>query len=206
MEIHKLRNNQRNHKYISRIVEVHIKAFPDFFLTQLGKKFLSTLYCAYLEDENSGIIIALDDSKVVRGFIAYSKNYSEFYKQLMKKHLFEFGISSMVAVFRHPSFIKRLLGAFSKSDEVKRKESYVELASIGVDPETMNCGIGSGLISYLKRIVDYDKYDYISLETDAQNNDSVNQFYQKNGFVLDRQYVTPQGRKMNEYHYYKEKG
>lgn len=31
------------------------------------------------------------------------------------------------------------------------------------------------------------------------NNDSVNSFYEKLGFEIERQYMTPEGRRMNEY-------
>ena len=47
-------------------------------------------------------------------------------------------------------------------------------------------------------------YKYINLETDACDNDAVNNFYLRNGFQLARNYVTAEGRKMNEYRYYGE--
>ena len=43
--------------YIAAISRLHVKAFPDFFLTQLGLPFLKMLYKGYLEDKNSGIIV-----------------------------------------------------------------------------------------------------------------------------------------------------
>ena len=96
---------------------------------------------------------------------------------------------------------QRLLGAFKKSDEVVKTEKYVELASIGVNPKVTGKGIGSKLIDFLKEHTDFNKYAYINLETDADNNDAANEFYKKNGFVLSREYTTPEGRRMNEYHY-----
>jgi colanic acid biosynthesis glycosyl transferase WcaI len=39
------------------------------------------------------------------------------------------------------------------------------------------------------------------LTTDAENNDSINKFYQKIGFTLESSYSTPEGRKMNRYIY-----
>ncbi len=62
-------------------------------------------------------------------------------------------------------------------------------------------GIGTSLIDYLKSIVDFNVYAFINLETDADNNESVNQFYKKNGFVIYRTYITAEGRRMYEYHY-----
>lgn len=189
--------------YIQKISKLHMAAFPDFFLTQLGLLFLKTLYKGYLEDDNSGIIVAEINGKLA-GFIAYSNEYSKFYKGLLKRRLIQFAFCSLLAVIRHPSFFKRLLGAFRKSDDAKKEEPYVELASICVNPKAEGRGIGSQLIDKLKDITDFAIYSYINLETDACDNDAVNKFYMKNGFKLARSYVTPEERKMNEYRYYGE--
>ncbi|MBO7453032.1 MAG: GNAT family N-acetyltransferase [Clostridiales bacterium] len=185
---------------VKQLAELHMRAFPSFFLTQLGRSFLCALYNGYAEDKESGLIIAEDNGSVI-GFIAYSNDYSKFYKGLIKKHLVKFALCSLRAAIMHPSYIKRLLGAFKKSDMVVKKEQYVELASICVDPDRKREGIGSKLIEYLKNKVDFSKFVYINLETDAEGNDEVNNFYQRNGFVLEREYTTAEGRKMNEYRY-----
>ena len=185
---------------IREISELHKRAFPSFFLTQLGEPFLQTLYSGYMEDMNSGIIVAEDDNEIV-GFIAYSNDYPQLYKGLIKKHLIKFAFCSLGAAIRHPSFIKRILGAFKKSESVIKEEPYVELASICVDPKLENQGTGTELINYLKDIVDFNAYAYINLDTDADGNDVVNKFYKKNGFKLARQYTTAEGRRMNEYRY-----
>ena len=182
------------------IAELHKKAFPSFFLTQLGVVFLSTLYQGYMEDKDSGIIVAETNGEII-GFIAYSRDYSHFYKELLKNHLLRFAFCSFVASIKHPSFIKRLLGAFKKSDAVKKEEKYVELSSICVDPKIESKGIGSKLISYLKEMIDFNTYAYINLETDAVNNEVANHFYKKNGFKLERQFTTSEGRIMNEYRF-----
>lgn len=197
-EIHELET--ASSEYIKSIAELHKKAFPSFFLTQLGVPFLRTLYSGYMENRDSGIIVAEEKGKLV-GFIAYSNDYPRFYKGLIKNHLVKFAFCSIGAAIRHPSFIKRLLGAFKKSESVVKTESYVELASICVDPEIESKGVGSALIDYLKGIVDFNKYAYINLETDADGNDSVNRFYVKNGFKLERVFTTAEGRRMNEYRF-----
>ena len=57
------------------------------------------------------------------------------------------------------------------------------------------------LINYLKSIVDFKTYSYINLETDADANENAIRFYEKNGFVKERMYVTPEGRSMIEFQY-----
>ncbi|MCR4796687.1 MULTISPECIES: GNAT family N-acetyltransferase [Ruminococcus] len=196
-----IRNMTASDKESIRVLSrLHTRAFPDFFLTQLGVGFLDALYEGYLSDERSGIIVAEENGKLA-GFIAYSYDYPNFYKGLIKNHLFKFAFCSMGAAIRHPSFIKRLLGAFKKSDSVVKDEKYVELASICVDPDMGKKGIGSKLIDHLKGMVDLNKFAYINLETDAVNNDGVNRFYRMNGFKLARSYFSSEGRKMNEYRF-----
>lgn len=192
--------DKASEKQLACITKLHMRAFQNFFLTQLGFSFLFTLYKGYIEDKESGIIVAERKGRII-GFIAYSNDYPKFYKGLIKNHLIKFALCSMVAAIRHPSFIKRLLGAFKKSDSVVKTEKYVELASICVDPRIESHGVGSALIDHLKSQVDFDKFEYINLETDADNNIAANKFYVKNGFVLSRQFVTAEGRKMNEYQY-----
>lgn len=187
-------------KHIKEIVDIHMKTFNGFFLTELGEGFLRTLYNGYMKDEESGIIVAVEHEKVI-GFIAYSKDYSRFYKNLLKRSIVEFAFYSLIAAIKRPSFIGRLLGAFGKSNEVEKDEKYVELASIGIEPESKGKGIGTLLLEYLKNITDFEEFAYIALETDADNNDMVNRFYIRNGFKLNRSYKTKQGRKMNEYRY-----
>ena len=185
---------------IHSIALLHKRAFPTFFLTQLGVPFLTTLYTGYMEDKDSGIIAAESEGRII-GFIAYSNDYPSFYKGLIRNHLIKFAFCSLSAAVRHPSFIKRLLGAFKKSESVVKKEKYVELSSICVDPRISCRGLGSKLIDHLKGIVDFKTYEYINLETDADDNKGANHFYVKNGFKLARTFTTAEGRRMNEYRY-----
>ncbi len=39
----------------------------------------------------------------------------------------------------------------------------------------------------------------VFLTTDSDGNDAANAFYRKMGFRVERQFVTPEGRAMNEY-------
>lgn len=199
MQIYEL--NKKNISYIARIAKLHKQAFPNFFLTQLGDGFLKTLYRGYLEDIKSGIIVAENEQGRLAGFIAYSEDYSGFYKRLIKKYLFTFAFCSIKAFVRHPSIAKRLLRAFKKSEEVVKSDKYVEIASICVNPLIKGKGIGSALIDYMKENINFEEYAYICLETDAENNKDVNSFYLKNGFKCVKTYYTAEGRKMNEYHY-----
>lgn len=187
-------------KIIDEIVTIHLNTFTGFFLTFMGRGFLRQMYQSYSNHEESGLLVAKDDGKTV-GFLAYSSDFSGLYKFMIKTRLVQFGWYSMGAFFRRPSAFLHIIKAFLKPGEVKRKEKYVELSSIGVDPNVKSKGVGSKLIEKLKKLVDFEEYAYITLETDAVNNEGAIHFYEKNGFIRERMFVTDEGRKMYEYRF-----
>ena len=189
---------------INDIVSIHLNTFTGFFLTFMGRGFLNQMYRSYCDHDESGLLVAEEDGKAV-GFLAYSGNFSGLYKFMIKTRLVPFGWYSVGAFFRRPSAFMHIIKAFLKPSEVKREEKYVELSSIGVDPTIKSKGVGSLLIDDLKKIVDFNKFAYITLETDAVNNDGAIHFYEKNGFVRERMYETDEGRKMYEYRFVGEK-
>ena len=185
---------------INDIVSIHLNTFTGFFLTFMGRGFLNQMYRSYCDHDESGLLVAEDNGKAV-GFLAYSGNFSGLYRFMIKTRLVPFGWYSVGAFFRRPSAFMHIIKAFLKPSEVKREEKYVELSSIGVDPTIKSKGVGSLLIDELKEIVDFNKFAYITLETDAVNNDGAIHFYEKNGFVRKRMYETDEGRKMYEYRF-----
>ena len=187
-------------KMIDQVVSIHLETFPGFFLTFMGRGFLRQLYTSYCKHPESGLLVALENGEPV-GFLAYSAALGQLYKYMIKTRLIPFGWYAAGAFFRKPAVFMRLVRAFLKPGESKREEAYVELASIGVKPETKGTGVGSKLIDDLKARVDFEKYAYINLETDAVDNEGANRFYEKNGFTLCRSFETHEGRKMNEYRY-----
>jgi len=188
-------------KVIPTIVQIHTETFEGFFLTFLGKGFLKLLYSSFVNFKGSDIIVAFEDDMPV-GFVAYAEDMSGLYKYMIRRKLIPFAWYSLLAFIKKPRVFLRLFRALLKPSEVKRKEKYVELSSIGVSLEKKCKGIGTALIDYLKSAVNFTEYKYISLETDAVGNESVNRFYIKNGFVPEREFITREGRKMNEYRYY----
>ena len=187
-------------KLIDDIVTIHLNTFTGFFLTFMGRGFLNQMYQSYCDYEEAGLLVAEEDGKAI-GFLAYSSNFSGLYKFMIKTRLIQFGWYSIGAFFRRPSAFMHIISAFLKPGEAKRVEKYVELSSIGVDPNIKSKGIGSLLIDSLKRKVDFTKFAYINLETDAVDNEGAIHFYEKNGFVRERMFETDEGRKMYEYRF-----
>lgn len=189
---------------INEIVTIHLNTFTGFFLTFMGRGFLNQMYQSYCDHGESGLLVAEEEGKAV-GFLAYSGNFSDLYKYMIKTRLIPFAWYSVGAFLRRPSSFMHIIKAFLKPGEAKREEKYVELSSIGVDPSTKSRGVGTRLIDELKKKVDFSKFAYITLETDAVNNDGAIHFYEKNGFVQERTFETDEGRKMYEYRFMGEK-
>lgn len=185
---------------IDSIVEIHLQTFQGFFLTFMGRGFLRQMYRSYCNERSSGLLTA-EENGVPVGFLAYSGDMSGLYNYMIRKRLPAFAWYSLGAFFRRPAVFMRLLRAFLKPGESSRTETYMELASIGVSPIAKSKGIGTKLVEELKKRTDFEEYAYITLETDAADNEEANRFYLKNGFYLEREYKTREGRRMNEYRY-----
>lgn len=187
-------------RVIDEVVSIHLETFTGFFLSFMGRGFLKQMYRSYCEHQQSKLLMAEENGEIL-GFVAYSSDFSGLYKFMIKNRLPYFAWYSIGAFFRRPSAFLHIISAFLKPGEAKREESYVELSSIGVSPKYKSKGVGSLLISELKKRVDFNKFAYITLETDAVNNEPAIQFYQKNAFVKQRLYKTSEGREMLEFRY-----
>lgn len=202
VEIRDVQSDENNS--INDIVTIHLNTFTGFFLTFMGRGFLNQMYRSYCDHNDSGLLVAEEDGKIV-GFLAYSSDFSGLYKHMIKTRLFPFAFYSLGAFFRRPSAFMHIIRAFLKPSEANREERYVELSSIGVDPQIKSRGVGSMLIDKLKQMVNFNKFAYITLETDAVNNDGAIHFYEKNGFIQEKMFETEEGRKMFEYRYVSER-
>jgi ribosomal protein S18 acetylase RimI-like enzyme len=71
--------------------------------------------------------------------------------------------------------------------------------SIAVRPEVEGQGIGQHLTTAFCQELSKRGVPAVCLTTDHDNNERVNQFYQRLGFQVYRVFTTPEGRAMNEY-------
>jgi len=67
----------------SQMALVHTQAFQGFFLTSLGKDFLSTYYKTVLRSEKSIAVCAVDEYKNVIGFASGCIESSNFHLNLL---------------------------------------------------------------------------------------------------------------------------
>jgi len=173
--MNKLRLANRNDLKI--IVDIHIKAFPGFFLTKLGPKFLSKYYNLMLSHEKKIFLVAEKDGYPI-GFVAGFLQPSNFYAYVRKhKNILLFALIPII--FRNPFLIPRIISNFcsTKKKEQENKVIKCELASIAVNPDYAGQGLGKKLVKAFIEISQKKNADIIYLTTDVNNNEVVNNFY-----------------------------
>ena len=188
------------HKLLNQIVDLHRQCFEVFFLSTLHNVFLMHFYMSFCEHEHSELIVAFENEAPV-AFVACSWDTSGVYRYMLSNHFIPFVWYSLLSVLGRPSLIKKMFRAVDMPKESIRDENYVKIFSLGVHPDYQHKGLGTMMLNELKHRTNFSNFQYITLETDAENNDSVNRFYVNNGMKLSSVIVTPEGRKMNKYHY-----
>ena len=185
---------------IKEVVDIHIRAFPDFFLTFLGAGFLKEFYKSFLYDEQGIGFVAIEDGRIL-GAIVGPLNPNGYFKRLLKRKWHAFCLASLKAVVKKPSVIKRLFRAVFYRGQSPQGGERALLSSIAVSPDAQGKGIGKALVMKWLDVVKAKGGKGAFLTTDAEDNDSVNGFYQALGWKLESAYKTPDGRKMNRYVY-----
>lgn len=182
---------------ISRVVEIHLSAFPEFFLSFLGPKFLHLFYAQAVELGEIALVIEVEGSIV--GFVVGSACPSGFFKRLLYRKAFLFALAAIPSILRQPSSFLRVARALLKPAEAARPAYTATLMSLAVDQEAQRGGIGRMLaIGFLAEAARRGA-KCADLTTDKFGNDGVNIFYRKLGFRVVRELITPERRVMNVY-------
>jgi GNAT superfamily N-acetyltransferase len=184
---------------VPMVVSVHLQSFPAFFLSTLGPKFLSLYYHGVVDAPEGIAFVYLNEAENPAGFVAGSSNPRGFYKQLLKRDWLKFSFASIGTLLRTPRAVKRVARALLHPDKNPVGEGVAGLFSIGVLPELQGTGAGKALVAAFLDEARKRGCSKVFLTTDRDDNHSVNQFYEKLGFAVEREYVTPEGRNMNEY-------
>jgi GNAT superfamily N-acetyltransferase len=184
---------------IEDVVSVHLKAFPGFFLSFLGKRFLSEFYKSFMEDSQGIGFVAQGDNEEILGVVVGALNPEGYFKRLLKRRWWEFGVASVNAILRKPSSIPRLVRAMFYRGDAPTGQKRALLSSIAVTPDAQGKGIGKLLVSRWVEEAVYRGSKGCYLTTDAENNELVKSFYESLGWKMGGSYVTPGGRRMNRY-------
>lgn len=184
---------------LDKIVEVHIEAFPNFFLTALGRRFLKLYYSIYIEFKHRAFVCVQDNGVI--GFAVGTDDTVRFYRDL-KKNKFPMAISLLASLVNVKVLKKIFVRAASilfneKVNSISNKPvDFCELTSIGVSQSKACRGVGSKLLKAYEDSCVEDCVAGICLTTDKIGNDSVLKFYQKFGYTVIDEFDQGEGREM----------
>lgn len=185
---------------VTEMVNVHVRAFPGFFLSLLGPRFLREFYSAFLHEE-TGIALVAESPGAgqILGFVVGTVQPEGFFRRLLKRRWWTFCFASVGALLRRPWVAPRIFRALFYRGEAPRGLNRALLSSIAVGPDQQGNGLGRALVTEWVEEARKRGAPGCYLTTDAENNDVVNRFYVKCSWRIESTYVTPEGRKMNRY-------
>jgi ribosomal protein S18 acetylase RimI-like enzyme len=188
-------------RHLREAVTVHLQAFPGFFLSFLGPRFLTLLYRSFIEDEvGLGFVAVNTTTDQVMGFVVGPLRPEGYFRGILRRKWLAFGIASCPAICRRPANLPRLFRAvFYRGDAPETARDLALLTSIAVAPSTGSRGVGLALLEAFVAEARDRGARGVFLTTDADENERVNAFYRRFGFLLDSCFSTPEGRRMNRY-------
>ncbi len=182
---------------LEQIVDVHIAAFPNFFLTLLGHRFLKAMYRAFLLTSGSAFVVSETDGNIdgfAVGLLASSD--PDWYAAL--RFFPSFALALIIALITNPIvIIHRIVAKFiSDKERVSIPSNAMILRSIGVRPENQGRGTAKNLIVIFEKIAKTRNATSVALTTDADNNDRAIRFYSKLGYEPVQKFRQSKSRSM----------
>jgi ribosomal protein S18 acetylase RimI-like enzyme len=184
-------------KDIPAVTEIHLKAFNDFFLSQLGEKFLTIYYKCFLDCPTGFGVGIFSDDNILLGFSVVTTQAKGFNKRLFVSNFYPFFKIGTKLAFTKPGALIRLMKNMTKRANVNFDDGeYAELFSIGVDPGKQGLGIGKMLLEDTEALAVEEGCTRITLTTDYCNNENVINFYTNMGYSVFYDFVAYPNRKM----------
>lgn len=177
---------------------LHSRAFPEYFLTHMGQRFLECLYREFTERPGYGVV-ALHRGNVI-GFVTGMSNsglfYSRFYQRnfitlasviserFMRDRIARKEILKRVRHVRNALFSLLLLGPRQVTEGINIRSSPTlgYLLSIGVDDKFKGSGVAKQLVQQYCEELRRDGFDSVLLSV-LPNNSPAIRFYEKTGWV-----------------------
>lgn len=186
---------------IDAVANVHIEAFPGFFLTRLGYGFLCELYKGFLGHPDGIFLVAVDEDSKLVGFAAGTVAPDHFFSDLRRQRAAHFLLKAIPALLRNPSLVvaKLYSAVFYRGDKPASLDGGALLSSIGVSPIVVGKSVGKELLSRFEQAAFARGARFVYLTTDELGNDRVNHFYARNGYGVEARFMQGGNRPMLRY-------
>jgi len=184
-------------KDLSQVADVHVAAFPGFFLTMLGHSFLRVMYRAFLVSPGSVFVVDESDGRV-RGFAVGVLKAAGKDRKLAVRFFPQFAVAVLPGILRNPiKVIRRIIGQLlSEGGQPEMPDGCVVLRSIGVLPEMKGAGVANRLLAEFENFAREKGAKAVALTTDAENNERAIGFYVKHGYQVQQEFKQDDSRKM----------
>jgi len=183
---------------VPEIVTVHERAFPDFFLTTLGRAFLTSMYRGFIEQPGGTLLVGERTGSGIVGLLAGTRAPDEFFRSLRRRRGMVMGLSAIPGLIRHPVRVgERLWAAVRyRGDAPVSLPGYWLLSSLGIDPGHAGSGVGGALTTDFCERARRESAPGVYLLTDQDDNEAALRFYTKRGFVQHAAQRRPNGRRL----------
>ncbi len=188
---------------LPQIVQAHIAAFPGFFLTLMGPRFLRLLYQGFMSHPSGICLVACPVHKPseVQGFVAGTLAPQGFFRQLLQSQWQKFLLASLWPLLRHPGLVlvKLWSALFYRGETLPDQPHSALLSSLGVCPSMQGTGLGRQLVLEFLKHAKVAGAPSVYLTTDQAGNDKANRFYTGLGFQPAGSCKRPGNRILNRY-------
>ena len=164
------------------VAELHIEGISTGFISSLGIDFVTELYSAISEDENSFGYFANEDGRAL-GFVTFSCNLGKLYKYVLKKRFLKFAPKIALRMFSISTFRKVIANLLYPSKLKKMNLPEAELLSIVVAEGGRGKGLAGKLVQAGFQECRRRGIDKVKVLV-AANNEPANKMYKKCGFEL----------------------
>ncbi|WGS50623.1 GNAT family N-acetyltransferase [Paraburkholderia sp. D15] len=180
-----------------QVVDVHVAAFPGFFLTSLGRPFLMVMYRAFLSNPASVFVVDETEGSVL-GFAVGSLQTAGGDRSLAIRFLPRFVLALIPGVLRHPLIVTKKIVSqlFTSRGQPDAPEHSAVLRSIGVSPDKRGGGLANELLREFETHARAKGALFVALTTDKADNERAIRFYTKNGYGVHAEFSQDGSRAM----------
>ncbi len=186
------------------VVAAHSAAFPGFFLTRMGPRFLGAYYRMVLESPE-GILLVAESAGAVAGFVAGIARPAAFYRAMMRRP-WALGFPAMLRLVTRPRLLLdvaervcRLGSSGHPQGHRGPSQARAKLASLAVLPSQRRLGLGRQLVAAFVAEAGLRQVAEVRLTTDAVDNQATHAFYESLGFSRSSDVLGTADRPLTEY-------
>ena len=179
------------------VVDVHVLAFPDFFLTKMGRAFLKVLYHFFLFTPGA-IFLVLESDGIICGFAVGGWSAGKKSKLRLLRSAPAITIAVLKAALRHPAvLLRKVISSINlRKEAAKFPANSMLLRSIGVNPALRGSGAARRLLKEFEIRATLTGAGAIALTTDSAMNERAICFYLSQGYEIVGEFNQSTSRRM----------